>query len=443
MMGILSKGERTMSKIQFDSSAALRILDESTQAEVQMAHDLLHQGGGAGHEFLGWLDPLSADSELVTEIVQTAEEIREQADVLLVAGIGGSYAGARAGIELLTPPHHNQLPKEKRKGPEVYFLGQNISASYISSILSILDGKDVILNVISKSGTTTEPALAFRLLRDFLIKKYGPEEARKRIIATTDKEKGALRRYAEAEGYRTFVIPDDVGGRYSVLTPVGLFPIAAAGGDIREMLRGACEARDLYKNPDLSQNDCYRYAACRHALYRQGKVIELLVAYEPCFAVFAEWWKQLFGESEGKEGKGIFPASVMFSTDLHSMGQYIQEGPRHLFETVLWVEDMGQDLVVPSVEGDPDGLNYLAGKSVGSVNEKAFLGTLQAHEDGAVPNLVMRIGKLDERHVGHLFYFFQKACGLSGYLLGVNPFDQPGVEMYKRNMFKLLGKPGA
>ncbi|ASS76724.1 glucose-6-phosphate isomerase [Tumebacillus algifaecis] len=435
-----------MSKIHFDFPAAGRFFAGSLagkwQGDVQRAHDGLHRGTGQGQDFLGWLEPLSPDSEEVAQIEQTADRIRQQADVLLVIGIGGSYSGARAGIELLTPSHFKPFRKRKTNAPHVYFLGHNLSASYIVQILSNLDDQEVAVNVISKSGTTIEPALAFRIVRDWLIKRYGAKEAAMRIVATTDQFKGALLRFAEVEGYRTLVIPAHVGGRYSVLTAVGLLPMCVAGLDIRELLRGAQDASVRYATPDVTQNHCYQYAVWRNELYRQGRVIELLAAYEPAFAGFAEWWKQLFGESEGKNGKGIFPASVQFSTDLHSLGQYVQEGPRHLFETVLWVEDTGCEVLVPAVDGDLDGLNYLAGKGLTFVNEKAWLGTIEAHESGAVPNLLLQIGKLDERHVGHLFYFFEKACALSGYLLGVNPFDQPGVEAYKQNMFKLLGKPG-
>ncbi|MGB8956476.1 MAG: glucose-6-phosphate isomerase [Tumebacillaceae bacterium] len=434
-----------MAQFQLDKQAAeqwLTMSEHAWQQEVQAAHDKVHNGTGAGSDFLGWLDPLSPDGNIATEVVAAAERIRQDSDVLLVIGIGGSYAGARAGIEMLGHTFRNQAGATDRKGPEVYFVGHNISATYIAHLFQMIEGKDVSVNVISKSGTTTEPAVAFRLLREWMINKYGAE-AGKRIYATTDASKGALRQLAEAEGYTTFVIPDDVGGRYSVLTPVGLLPMAAAGIDVRAMLAGAQEARELYSNSSLEQNSCYQYAAARNSLHRQGKDIELLVAYDPRFITFAEWWKQLFGESEGKEGKGIYPASVQFTTDLHSMGQYIQEGPRHLFETVLWVDDAGHDeIVVPGMEKDLDGLNYLKGKTLNYVNEQAFKATVEAHVDGGVPNLVLHIPQLDAHSVGHLFYFFEKACAISGYLLNVNPFDQPGVEAYKKNMFRLLGKPG-
>jgi glucose-6-phosphate isomerase len=434
-----------MAQLHFDTTAADKWLQTSTtnwQDGVQKAHNYLHQGTGRGNDFLGWLTPPAIDSEEVARVKAAAERIRANSDVLLVIGIGGSYAGARAGIELLTHSFRNQIGTEKSNGPEIYYIGHNLSAYYMAQLFELIEGKDISVNVISKSGTTTEPAIAFRLVREYLINKYGAEEAGRRIVATTDASKGALRQLATEEGYETFVIADDVGGRYSVLTPVGLLPMAVAGIDIEQLLAGAHEASELYANPNLDENICYQYAAYRNELYRQGKAIELLVSYDPRFVTFNEWWKQLFGESEGKEGKGIFPASVQFTTDLHSMGQYIQEGPRHLFETVLWVENSGREILVPSMEADLDGLNYLEGKTLDYVNKQAFLGTLEAHQDGEVPNFVLNIPELDERTVGHLFYFFEKACGLSGYLLDVNPFDQPGVEAYKRNMFRLLGKPG-
>jgi glucose-6-phosphate isomerase len=434
-----------MPNFHLDTKAADRWLHQSKtdwQAEVQAAHDTVHNGTGRGNDFLGWLQPLSADDEIVQNVLTAAERIRSNSDVLLVIGIGGSYAGARAGIEMLTHSFRNQFAAE-RQGPEIYFIGHNLSATYITQLFQVIEGKDVSVNVISKSGTTTEPAIAFRLVREWLVNKYG-EQAGERIYATTDASKGALRQLSEAEGYTTFVIPDDVGGRYSVLTPVGLLPLAVAGIDIQAMLAGAQEAAQEYANPNLMENTCYQYAAYRNNLHRQGKAIELLVAYDPRFVTFAEWWKQLFGESEGKEHKGIYPASVQFTTDLHSMGQYIQEGPRHLFETVLWVDEAGHDeLTIPHQEGDLDGLNYLTGKSVNFVNQQACLGTLEAHVEGEVPNFVLHIPELTAHNVGHLFYFFEKACAVSGYLLGVNPFDQPGVEAYKKNMFRLLGKPSS
>lgn len=434
-----------MPQLKLNTQAAAKWLTDAPSAladEVKAAHQTVHEKTGPGHEFLGWLEPLAPDSDIALRVQAAAERIRSNSDVLLVIGIGGSYAGARAGIEMLTHAFRNQLGEAERRGPEVYYIGHNLSAAYYHQLFQLIADKEVSVNVISKSGTTTEPAVAFRLVREFMIRKYGAEDAGRRIFATTDEKKGALRTLADSEGYTTFVIPDDVGGRYSVLTPVGLLPMAVAGLDIAEMLQGAKEASELYSNPSLEENTCYQYAAYRNALYRQGKKVELLVSYEPRFATFAEWWKQLFGESEGKEGKGIYPASVQFTTDLHSMGQYIQEGERHLFETVLFVENSGHELKIPSLEQDLDGLNYIAGKSIDYVNKQAMLGTLEAHQDGGVPNFVLEIPELDEKMVGHLFYFFEKACAISGYLLKVNPFDQPGVEAYKKNMFRLLGKEG-
>lgn len=434
-----------MNSFTLDTTAAAKWLqNDSTdwQAEVAKAHELVTQGTGRGSDFLGWKEPLDPNGDIVKSVMDAAAKIRQESDVLLVIGIGGSYAGARAGIEMLGHAFRNQLPKDKRTGPEVYFMGHNLSSTYILQLFDIIGDRDVSVNVISKSGTTTEPAVAYRLVREWMISKYGEQEFGKRVYATTDKEKGALRQLAEAEGYTTFVIPDDVGGRYSVLTPVGLLPMAAAGIDIQEMLKGAQEAADKYSNPNLAENICYQYAANRNILYRQGKKVELLVSYDPRFITFAEWWKQLFGESEGKENKGIYPASVQFTTDLHSMGQYIQEGERHLMETVLWVDDRDYTITVPRMEQDLDGLNYLAGKDVNYVNQQAMKATVEAHVDGGVPNQVLQLPDLNAHTVGHLFYFFEKACAISGYLLNVNPFDQPGVEAYKKNMFRNLGKPG-
>ncbi|SFM37860.1 glucose-6-phosphate isomerase [Salibacterium qingdaonense] len=433
--------------IQFDYSNALPFFDEKEleqlAGQVHTAHTAIHEQTGAGNDFLGWVDlPKDYDKEEFARIQQAAAKIKSDSDVLLVLGIGGSYLGAKAAMESLTHTFNNQRGNEERGGPEIYFAGHHISQSYIRHLMDMLDGKDVSINVISKSGTTTEPAIAFRIFRDFLEKKYGKEEAAKRIYATTDKEKGALKTLADEQGYDTFTVPDDVGGRYSVLTAVGLLPIAAAGLDIEQMMQGADAARNAYAEPDLMKNEAYQYAAVRHALYQKGKAIELLVNYEPSLGFLSEWWKQLFGESEGKDHKGLFPASVNFSTDLHSMGQYVQEGRRHLFETVLQVEHAGEDVTIPETEDDLDGLNYLAGQSMDFVNEKAFQGTLLAHTDGGVPNLVLRIPEMNEYYFGYLVYFFEKACAVSGYLLGVNPFDQPGVEAYKKNMFALLGKPG-
>lgn len=370
------------------------------------------------------------------------KKIQQDSDVLLVIGIGGSYLGARAAIEMLQHSFYNVLPTEKRKTPQIIFVGNNISSTYMRDVMDLLEGKDFSINVISKSGTTTEPAIAFRIFRKLLEEKYGKEEARKRIYATTDRARGALKTLATEEGYETFVIPDDVGGRYSVLTAVGLLPIAVSGADIEAMMKGAAQAREDFSKSELEENIAYQYAAVRNVLYNKGKTIEMLINYEPALQYFAEWWKQLFGESEGKDQKGIFPASANFSTDLHSLGQYVQEGRRDLFETVLKVETPRHELTIEAEDNDLDGLNYLAGKTVDFVNTKAFEGTLLAHTDGGVPNLVVTLPRLDEYTFGYLVYFFEKACAMSGYLLGVNPFDQPGVEAYKVNMFALLGKPG-
>ncbi|WP_107572304.1 glucose-6-phosphate isomerase [Clostridioides difficile] len=436
-----------MRKINFDYSKATEFFCQNEidvmQPYVDVAHDMLHNKTGLGNTFLGWIDlPKNYDKEEFDRIKKSAEKIKSDSDVLLVIGIGGSYLGSRAAIDMVSHSFRNGLKKEQRNAPEVYFVGHNISSTYIMDLLDIIEGKDISVNVISKSGTTTEPALAFRIFKDYLEKKCGKEEARKRIYATTDSSKGALRQLATEEGYETFVIPDDVGGRFSVLTAVGLLPIAAAGLDIDAMMKGANDAREAFQNPDLKNNDSYRYAVARTILHRKGKDVELLVNYEPQLHYVSEWWKQLYGESEGKENKGLFPASVDFSTDLHSMGQYIQDGKRLLFETVLNVENCKRNITINSEEVDLDGLNYLAGKTVDFVNHKAFEGTLLAHTDGKVPNLVINIPQLDEYNFGYLVYFFEKACGISGYLLGVNPFDQPGVEAYKKNMFALLGKPG-
>ena len=410
---------------------------------VKSAHDKLHNGTGAGNDFLGWIDlPVNYDKDEFARIKKSAEKIKSDSEVLIVIGIGGSYLGARAAIEMLTNNFHNALDNDKRKAPKIFYVGNNISSTYMTELLQAIEGKDVSLNIISKSGTTTEPAIAFRILRTYLEKKYGVDEARKRIYATTDKAKGALKTLADAEGYESFVVPDDIGGRFSVLTAVGLLPIAAAGIDIDEMMKGAADAREVYSNPSLKENEAYKYAAVRNALYNKGKTIEVLVNYEPSLHYFNEWWKQLFGESEGKDNKGLFPAAVDFSTDLHSMGQYIQEGRRVILETVINVEKAKYEINIEAAESDMDGLNFLAGKTVDFVNKKAFQGTILAHNDGGVPNMVLNVPELSPYYFGYMVYFFEKACGISGYLLGVNPFDQPGVEAYKKNMFALLGKPG-
>ncbi|MEW9078608.1 glucose-6-phosphate isomerase [Terrisporobacter glycolicus] len=436
-----------MNKIKFNYSKALDFFAkeevDTLQPYVDVAHEMLHEKTGPGKDFLGWIDlPNNYNKEEFARIKKAAQKIQSDSDVLVVIGIGGSYLGARAAIECLGHSFRNSLSKDDRKAPEVYFAGNNISSTYLMDLIEIIKDKDVSLNVISKSGTTTEPAIAFRVLKEFLENKYGKEEAAKRIYATTDAKKGALKQVSDEEGYETFVIPDDVGGRFSVLTAVGLLPIAAAGFDIDEMMQGANDARIKYSTSNLEDNDCYQYAAVRNILHRKGKDIELLVNYEPNLHFVSEWWKQLYGESEGKDQKGIFPASVDFSTDLHSMGQYVQDGKRILFETVLNVEKPRKVVELKAEEKDLDGLNYLSEKTMDFVNEKAFQGTLLAHTDGQVPNLIIDIPTLNEYNFGYLVYFFEKACGISGYLLGVNPFNQPGVEAYKKNMFALLGKPG-
>ncbi|MCU6797629.1 glucose-6-phosphate isomerase [Paenibacillus sp. WQ 127069] len=434
-------------KLKFDYSKALSFIQQHEidylADPIRLAHDQLHNKTGAGSDYLGWIDlPVDYDKEEFARIQQAAKKIQSDSDALVVIGIGGSYLGARAAIEMLSHSFYNLLPKGKRKTPEIYFVGNNISSTYVTHLLQLLEGKDVSVNVISKSGTTTEPAIAFRIFRELLEKKYGVEEARKRIYATTDHSKGALKKLATAEGYESFVIPDDVGGRYSVLTAVGLLPIAAAGVDIEAIMKGAADAKEVYSNPKLEENESYQYAAVRNALYRKGKTTEILVNYEPSLHFVSEWWKQLFGESEGKDYKGIFPAAVDFSTDLHSMGQFIQEGNRTLFETVIQVAEAAEQITIGTDEKDLDGLNFLSGKTMDFVNKKAFEGTMLAHTDGGVPNLIVTIPDTSAYTFGYMVYFFEKACGISGYLMGVNPFDQPGVEAYKKNMFALLGKPG-
>ncbi len=434
-------------KLQFDFSKALDFIGrhevDYLAGAVATAHEQLHNGTGAGNDFLGWIDlPVNYDKEEFARIQQAAKRIQSNSDALVVVGIGGSYLGARAAIESLSHSFYNLLPKDKRKTPEIYFVGQNISSTYVTHLLQLLEGKDISVNVISKSGTTTEPAIAFRIFRELLEKKYGKEGARERIYATTDQAKGALKKLATEEGYETFVIPDDVGGRYSVLTAVGLLPIATAGIDIESMMRGAADAREAYANPNLAENEAYQYAAVRNALYRKGKTTEILVNYEPSLHFVSEWWKQLYGESEGKDNKGIFPAAVDFSTDLHSMGQFVQEGTRNLFETVIQVKEVSEQIVIGTDAQDLDGLNFLSGQTMDFVNKKSVRRHNAAHTDGGVPNLIVTLPDLTPYTFGYMVYFFEKACGISGYLLGVNPFDQPGVEAYKRNMFALLGKPG-
>ena len=413
---------------------------DAIRAEVAKAHEELHSASGKGSDFLGWVDlPVNYDKEEFEEIKKSAEKIRKDSDVLVVIGIGGSYLGARAAIEYCKSANYNLLAKDT---PQILFSGNSISPTALNEIIALCDGKDFSVNVISKSGTTTEPAIAFRVFRKLLEEKYGKEEAKGRIYVTTDKEKGTLKGLADREGYKTFVIPDDVGGRYSVLTAVGLLPIAAAGIDIDLLMKGAEAAREAFMDTDIDANPCYRYAAIRNLLYRNGKKTELFVSYEPSFAMMNEWLKQLFGESEGKDNKGIFPASVIFSTDLHSMGQYIQEGERNHMETVITFDKPQQEYVIEADAENLDGLNFLAGKGMSFVNRKAFEGTLLAHTDGQVPNNIISLEEMNEYSLGELIYFFEKACAISGYILGVNPFDQPGVESYKKNMFALLGKPG-
>ena len=408
--------------------------------EVERAHELLRTGTGAGNDFIGWLDlPVNYDRPEFAAIKASAEKIKKDSEVLVVIGIGGSYLGARAVIELIKSNNYNSLKKDT---PDIYFTGNTISSTAVAELVSICDGRDFSINVISKSGTTTEPAVAFRVFRELLIKKYGVQEAAKRIYVTTDKARGTLKALADREGYKTFVVPDDIGGRYSVLTAVGLLPIAVAGIDIDALMKGAADAREIYSEPDMDKNDCYKYAAIRNLLYRSGKKIELCVAYEPSFTLMCEWFKQLFGESEGKDGVGIYPSSAIFSTDLHSLGQYIQQGERHLFETVVLFKEPKQELIINDDPEDVDGLNFLSGKPLSFVNRKAFEGTVLAHADGGTPSLVIEAEKADEYNAGWLIYFFELACAVSGYILGVNPFDQPGVESYKKNMFALLGKPG-
>jgi glucose-6-phosphate isomerase len=436
-----------MTHVRFDYSKALSFFGEHELTYlrdfVKVAHHSIHEKTGAGSDYLGWVDlPSEYDKEEFARIQKSAEKIKSDSDVLLVVGIGGSYLGARAALEMLNHSFYNALSKEQRKTPQIIFVGNNISSTYMKDLMDLLEGKDFSINVISKSGTTTEPALAFRIFRKLLEEKYGKAEAKSRIYATTDKARGALKTLATEEGYESFIIPDDVGGRYSVLTAVGLLPIAAAGADIEEMMKGAAAAMEDFAASELEDNAAYQYAAVRNALYNRGKTIEMLINYEPGLQYFSEWWKQLFGESEGKDQKGIFPASANFSTDLHSMGQYVQEGRRDLFETVLNVEKPRHELTIEAEENDLDGLNYLAGETVDFVNKKAFQGTMLAHTDGGVPNLIVNLPEMNEYTFGYLVYFFEKACAMSGYLLGVNPFDQPGVEAYKVNMFALLGKPG-
>lgn len=436
-----------MGNIVFDYSKASGFVSaeemENMKSAVMCARDTLTSRSGAGNDFLGWIDlPADYDKEEFHRIKKAAEKIKSDSDVLLVVGIGGSYLGARAAIEFLSHSFYNVLPKGSRKTPEIYFVGNSISSKYIHDLKDVLEGKDFSVNIISKSGTTTEPAIAFRVFKDMLIEKYGRVEANKRIYATTDKKKGALKNLADQEGYETFVVPDDVGGRFSVLTAVGLLPIAVSGADIDRLMEGANDARIAAKETPYESNGALQYAAVRNILLRKGKTVEIVANYEPSLHYVSEWWKQLFGESEGKDQRGIFPAAVDLTTDLHSMGQFIQDGARIMFETVLNVQESPAEILLKEEEVDTDGMNYLAGKSVDFVNKSAMNGTILAHTDGHVPNLVIDIPEQDAYSLGQLFYFFEYACGVSGYLLGVNPFNQPGVESYKKNMFALLGKPG-
>lgn len=435
-----------MKSISFDYKISKEFISEeeirSIEPQITLASDILEKKTGEGNEFLGWLSlPTHYDKKEFIRIQEAAEKIKKQSEVLIVIGIGGSYLGARAVIECLGHTFYNVLSKEKRNTPEIYFVGHNISGRYIKHLLEVVGERDFSVNVISKSGTTTEPAIAFRIFKKILERKYGKEGAKERIFATTDVKKGALKSLSIQEEYETFVIPDDVGGRFSVFTAVGLLPIAVAGISIKDLMRGAQDAQVEYSK-EFKENICYQYAAVRNILYRKNISVELLVNYDPRFHFIAEWWKQLFGESEGKDGKGLFPAAVDLSTDLHSMGQYIQDGKRMLMETVLQVEEEQEDMILESELEDLDGLNYLSGKTMHEINQKAFSGTLLAHIDGKVPNFVITLPQVNAYYIGKLLYFFEKACGISGYLLGVNPFNQPGVESYKKNMFALLGKKG-
>ena len=411
------------------------------QSEITAAHKTLLDGTGEGNDFLGWIDlPTNYDKEEYARIKDAAAKIQKTCDVFVVIGIGGSYLGARAVVEFLKSPVYNNLKKDT---PDIYFSGCNISAQSLNELLSICEGKDVCINVISKSGTTTEPAVAFRVFRDLLEKKYGKDGARERIFVTTDKARGTLKKFSDEAGYETFVVPDDVGGRFSVLTAVGLLPIAVSGVDTDALMKGAADASAEYKaSADIATNDCMKYVALRNLMYRSGKTTEVLVNYEPYAAMFNEWWKQLYGESEGKDKKGLFPASVIFSTDLHSLGQFIQDGSRMLFETVVSVKETDEKHAVPYDEANVDGLNFLAGVDLNEVNNKAMQGTILAHVDGGAPNILIEVADKSAYSLGYLLYFFEFACGVSGYVLGVNPFNQPGVEAYKKNMFALLGKPG-
>ncbi len=435
------------SKVTFDYSKAMTFIKEheidSMKEIVGNARDILVGGTGAGNDYIGWVNlPVDYDKEEFARIQKAAEKIKSDSEVLVVIGIGGSYLGARAAIEFLRHGFYNNVSREIRKTPEIYYAGNSISSTYLKGLIDVIGDRDFSVNIISKSGTTTEPAIAFRVFKEMLEKKYGKEEAAKRIYATTDKARGALKNLATEEGYESFVVPDDVGGRFSVLTAVGLLPIAVSGADIEKLMEGAAAGRELALNKPFEENDALQYAAIRNILHRKGKSVEVLANYEPSLHYVSEWWKQLYGESEGKDQKGIFPASVDLTTDLHSMGQFIQDGSRIMYETVLNVETSREEILINEEPVDLDGLNYLAGKSMDFVNKSAMNGTVLAHTDGNVPNLMVNIPEQDEFYLGELFYFFEFACGVSGYVSGVNPFNQPGVESYKKNMFALLGKPG-
>ena len=446
-MAGINEGVLKMEKITFDySKAAGFISDEEVTYMSKLVEDAKKQlldRNGAGNDFLGWLNlPVDYDKEEFTRIKKAAEKIQGDSEVLIVIGIGGSYLGARAAIEFLRHGFYNNVSKEIRKTPEIYYCGNSISGTYLQGLIDVVGDRDFSVNIISKSGTTTEPAIAFRIFKEMLEKKYGKAEAAKRIYATTDKAKGALKNLATEEGYETFVVPDDVGGRFSVLTAVGLLPIAVSGADIDKLMEGAAEGRKLALEQKFEDNDALKYAALRNILLRKGKSVEILANYEPSLHYVSEWWKQLYGESEGKDQKGLFPASVDLTTDLHSMGQFIQDGSRIMFETVMNVEKSRCEVTIQKEDVDLDGLNYLAGKTMDFVNKSAMNGTILAHTDGNVPNFMVKIPEQNEFYLGELFYFFEFACGVSGYLLGINPFNQPGVESYKKNMFALLGKPG-
>ena len=432
-----------MIKFNLDNSSISENTIEEYSDEVLAIHEVLHSKANDENEFLGWIElPTNYDKEEFERIKKAAKKIQNDSDALIVIGIGGSYLGARAVIDSLTHSFYNLMDENKRKMPQIFYAGNNLSPVYINDLLEYLEGKDISINVISKSGTTTEPAIAFRIFREVLETKYGVEEARKRIYVTTDKKRGALKTLSNEEGYETFVIPDNVGGRFSVLTAVGLLPIATAGIDIDRLMSGARLAQEKYSNPNLKNNDCYKYAVARNLLYNSGKVIEVLANYEPKLHYFTEWWKQLYGESEGKDLKGIFPAGVDLTTDLHSMGQYIQDGERDLMETVLKINTNSSEIKVQTDDQNLDGLNYLVGKTLGYINSKAMEGTIEAHVTGNVPNFLIEIDRLDEENIGELIYFFEKSVAISGSILEVNPFNQPGVEEYKKNMFRLLEKPG-